>query len=272
MTRGKTTFAAAAVALTCVLAATALAAAAKAPARVKVTLNVDNAAPTGGDPVSLLARAATLPRGDRLLVQERGQGEKAWSSVAECGSRSCAADWTEPDAASDAFRAIAIKRKHGAKGPIVQTLGTSRTVAVTWKPAPPPPPPPAMALAGHYCGFNDQGKSVCLDVTSDSSSVTNFVTESIVTCTDSSQWEWRLSFGTNQPIANLAFSYAYSGPLNSGSNSVTNIQATYSINGSFDTAGNVSGTLSLTSISWDENGTHFDCSSAPYGWKATLNA
>ena len=129
-----------------------------------------------------------------------------------------------------------------------------------------------MALAGHYCGFNDQGKSVCLDVTSDSASVTNFATESIVTCTDSSQWEWRLSFGTHQPINDLDFSYSYSGPQTSSSGSASNIQTTYSISGTFDTAGNVSGTLALTSISWDENGTHYDCSSAPYGWKAKLNA
>ena len=129
-----------------------------------------------------------------------------------------------------------------------------------------------MALAGHYCGFNDQGKSVCLDVSSDSTSVSSFETESIVGCTDSSQWEWRLSFGTDQPITNLGFTYSYSGSLNSGSSSITNIQATYSINGTFDTAGNVSGTLALTSISWDENGTHYDCSGVPFAWRAKLNA
>lgn len=222
--------------------------------------------------MSLLARARKLPRGDRLMVQERSAGVAAWSSVSECGSVTCGADWTEPDAATDQFRAVAVKRRHGAKGAVVQTLGTSRTVSVTWKAAPPPPPPPPMALAGHYCGFNDQGKSVCLDVTSDSSSVTNFLTESIVGCTDSSQWEWRLSVGTQQPIANLAFTYSYSGSLKSGSDAVTNIQATYSITGTFDTAGNVTGSLALTSISWDQNGTHYECSSAPYNWTAKLNA
>src|SRR6266487_1140557 len=53
-------------------------------------------------------------------------------------------------------------------------------------PPPPPPPPPTppapAALPGTYCGFNDQGKSVCLDVTSDGHGVTNVKTESIVDC------------------------------------------------------------------------------------------
>jgi hypothetical protein len=42
-------------------------------------------------------------------------------------------------------------------------------------PAPPPlPPPPAApaAKAGHYCGFTNQGKSICFDVTG--SSAANF--------------------------------------------------------------------------------------------------
>ena len=129
-----------------------------------------------------------------------------------------------------------------------------------------------MALAGHYCGFNDQGKSVCLDVTADSASVANFVTESIVTCANGSRWQWRLTFRTDQPITDLGFTYSFSGPLNSGSSDITNIQAAYSINGTFDTTGNVNGTLALTSISWDYHGAHYDCSSAPYGWKAKLNA
>ena len=90
-------------------------------------------------------------------------------------------------------------------------------------------------------------------------------------CTNGSRWQWRLSFGTKQPITNLAFAYSFSGPLNSSSGP-TNIQASYTINGTFDTAGNVNGTLALNSISWDQSGTHFDCSSAPYGWKAKLNA
>jgi hypothetical protein len=280
MNRRRYLFAVTAVGLSTVLAGTALAATAGSsgkPAPVRVTLTVSTTSAAGGDPVYLKARAK-LPRGDRLLLQQRDQGARAWSTLGECGTSTCRSQWTEAGVATDVFRAVVVKRKRGAAGPIVQTLGKSKTVTVTWSEPPPPPPPPPtvppppLAPAGHYCGFNDQGKSVCLDVTPDSANVANFVTESIVTCNDSSLWQWRLSFGTRQPITNLGFTYSFSGPLNSGSSDITNIQAAYSIDGTFDTAGNVSGTLALTSISWDYQGAHYDCSSAPYGWKAKLNA
>jgi hypothetical protein len=32
------------------------------------------------------------------------------------------------------------------------------------------------------------------------------------------------------------------------------------------------GQIALTSMSWDSGGTHYSCSSAPYGWHAKLGA
>jgi hypothetical protein len=74
------------------------------------------------------------------------------------------------------------------------------------------------------------------------------------------------------PLTDLSFSYTYTGPLTSSSATFTNIQTSYTLSGTFDQAGNAQGQIALTKISWDENGTHYDCSSAPYGWHARLGA
>jgi hypothetical protein len=250
-----------------------------APPKPRVVVTLTISAPetpvTAGDAVSLTARARPLPRGYRLLIDMRAQSAAGWTAARECARAVCGTSWTEPGAATVVFRARVVHRRLVTRGPITRVAATSRPVSVTWAappPPPPPPPPPAAAQAGRYCGFNDQGRTVCLDVTPDRGAVTNFSTQSIVTCGDSSQWAWLLSFRSRVAITNLTFTYAYSGPLTSSDPSLANIQATYSINGTLDTVGNAKGTLALTSISWDQNGKHYDCASAPYAWSARLGA
>jgi len=46
----------------------------------------------------------------------------------------------------------------------------------------------------------------------------------------------------------------------------------YTIGGTFDTAGNVTGTIHLVHISWDQNGTHYDCAGDTRTWTARLGA
>jgi hypothetical protein len=105
------------------------------------------------------------------------------------------------------------------------------------------------ALGGTYCGFTDQGKSVCLDVAADGTEITRLVTESIVSCTP-----------------DLAFSHTFDGKFASGD------AGTYSVEGTFDAAGNVSGRLALTSVSFDEEGTHYTCTGVPFAWSAKRGA
>ncbi len=84
-------------------------------------------------------------------------------------------------------------------------------------PAPPPPPapsPPAAphAVSGHYCGFTNQGKSICFDVTPDGVRAANFATTSDVTCGNVGINGLGLSFSGSTPIqADLTFSYTYNG-------------------------------------------------------------
>ncbi len=102
--------------------------------------------------------------------------------------------------------------------------------------------------------------------------MTNFATESDVDCT-SSAWTFRLTFGISTPIqTDLTFSYSYEGPIDSRDPTLSNIVVSYTINGTFDTAGNGTGRIALNKIAFDLAGVHYECASAPYGWQARLGA
>jgi RTX calcium-binding nonapeptide repeat (4 copies) len=62
------------------------------------------------------------------------------------------------------------------------------------QPAPTPPAPVERAQPGRYCGFTNQGKSICIDVTGDSLAVTQFETTSDVDC-ETATATFGLSFG-----------------------------------------------------------------------------
>ena len=140
---------------------------------------------------------------------------------------------------------------------------------------PPPSPPPApgpKALPGKYCGFTNQGKSICIDVTSDGLAVNQFDTTSDLNCGEF-EATFSLSFGGTSLIQpDLSFAFKYEGPIDSGDPAVTNILANYTVTGRFDTAGNATGTLLLSKFTFDYEGTHFDCSAAPYAWQARRGA
>jgi len=140
-------------------------------------------------------------------------------------------------------------------------------------PAPPPPPAAPTAKPGHYCGFTNQGKSICFDVTG--SSAASFATTSDVDCGSVGVLQvGGLSFsGAGLIHPDLSFTLSYNGPLETGSGSpITNVSTSYSVSGKLDTAGNATGTLSLGRFSFDYQGTHYDCAAAGYGWQAKLGA
>lgn len=156
---------------------------------------------------------------------------------------------------------------------------TGRPAAPPVEPPPPPPPPPPpappagpKAKPGHYCGFTNQGKSICFDVSSDSTSVSNFATTSDVNC-ETAEGTFGLSFGDSTPIqSDQTFSFTYNGALGSGDPRLTNVTTNYSVSGKFDTAGNATGTLNLNQLSFDYDGTHYNCAAAGYAWQARVGA
>jgi hypothetical protein len=146
-------------------------------------------------------------------------------------------------------------------------------------PPPPPPPPPApapqpLAKPGHYCGFTNQGKSICFDVNGEGNRVSNFATTSDAECGNVGIRNLGLSFGGSAPIqSDHTFTFTYNGPLGTDpGSSLTNVTTSYTVTGKLDTNGNGTGTLSLARFSFDYQGSHYDCSAAPYGWQANVGA
>jgi hypothetical protein len=146
-------------------------------------------------------------------------------------------------------------------------------------PSPPPPPPPAppatpLAKPGHYCGFTNQGKSICFDVTPEGTRVARFVTTSDLDCGVGILEDVELSFSGSSAIqADLTFTFAFNGTLQTAPGSpLSNVTANYAVTGKLDAAGNGTGVLSLNRFSFDYSGTHYDCSAASYGWQARLGA
>src|SRR5215210_6723094 len=125
----------------------------------------------------------------------------------------------------------------------------------TTEPTPPPAPPapPAQqAVAGHYCGFTNQGKSICFDVAPGSGLVGNFETTSDVTC---GQFGFTIGLGFRGPTqmrSDLTFSYTYNGPIDSGDPEFK-ITTSYTVSGKLDTAGNATGS-NLSQLSFDYRG------------------
>jgi hypothetical protein len=142
------------------------------------------------------------------------------------------------------------------------------------QPPPPPPPPAPLARAGHYCGFTNQGKSICFDVTPDGSSVAGFVTTSDLDCGEVVLQGLELSFtGSSAIKPDHTFSFAYNGPIGASADSpFSNMTASYVASGTLDTAGNGTGTLTVPQLSFDYQGTHYNCAAASYGWQAREGA
>jgi hypothetical protein len=254
------------------LAFLAVAGGALASNPVTVALTVDTTAPQAGDALAVTARTKHFVHGYVIVI--RVTDADGVSQVGTCKRAVCAGDWTEPDAGTASFQAFVRTKARGGK-----IVGRSAVLAITWKaapPPPPPPPPPPAALAGHYCGLSNEGKSICFDVTPTAAPqvVQKLVTESIVTCGDGSRWIWTLP--SYNPVSiqtpGLTYTYSFSGARPNPPAGVSNLNLNYTINGTFDTAGNISGTIQLIHASWDENGMHYDCAGDQRTWTARLGA
>jgi hypothetical protein len=138
-------------------------------------------------------------------------------------------------------------------------------------PPPPPAPPPApTAQPGKYCGFTQQGPGICLSTSDDGRTITELVTQAIVDCTDGSRWTWTFTLRGDRTVIrpDLSFSYTYTGPISSASATVTDIQTTYTISGTFTTVGSASGMVAISSISFTYEGERYTCSQNLVTWTA----
>jgi hypothetical protein len=153
--------------------------------------------------------------------------------------------------------------------------GSGAQLALTWaKPrtrVTSPPPGPGKAKPGHYSGQTSAGKPVSFDVAADGGSVTKLSAAEQVACTNGTKWSWTLSSSSGNPIGpTRKFSHSYAGPLTLSGGTITNIRVTYSFGGTLTTGGTASGTFVISHMSWDDSGTHYDCSGSQVGWTAKL--
>lgn len=142
-------------------------------------------------------------------------------------------------------------------------------------PSPTPPPHPAPAaptlLAGTYCGYTQPGPGICMDTNAAGQVVDELSTGAIVDCSNGVRLTigFGLQGGDRASIRpDLSFSYAYAGPLSGGSSGVTDIQATYRINGRFTTSGDASGTVAISSLSFTYGGEAYTCTQDEVAWTA----
>ncbi len=132
---------------------------------------------------------------------------------------------------------------------------------LTPPPPPLPPPPPPLATPGHYAS---DGGILSFDVGADGRTITNVV-------------EVRILLGCQPPNVRItapvsapgpfpiqedkSFSVDYSNPTGTGKPHLT-------VSGTFDAAGNASGTLTIQA-SLDIGTQHYDCGGSPFAWTAT---
>jgi RTX calcium-binding nonapeptide repeat (4 copies) len=138
---------------------------------------------------------------------------------------------------------------------------------------PPPagPPQTGHALPGRYCGFTNQGKSICVTVAPDSSRVTTYRLSSAVDCAAEQGTFSFVTFGPGTIQADLTFTRS-ADETRPDSTDLKNLVVSWEISGTFDTKGNVTGTFFLKRASFDVNGKHSSCTSTPTAWQAKLGA
>jgi hypothetical protein len=256
----------------------AVGAVAAAPASVAVSLAARGSThKTPGQAVALVARAK-LPAGDRLLIQGKRRSDPAPFKVKECRSSPCAGSWKERDDGAISFKALVVRRA----GTKVTVLGRSRPVGVTWQepapppppPAPPPPPPPppappppppVVAPAGHYAGSSTQNTKISFDVNPGGTTFSNIQIEQVNGSCDPPAYTYGGPWTVGGPLlihSDRTFNIAISFTDGSGSG---NLQ------GSFDGAGNASGTFKFDFQLTDSNsGQVYNCTSSTVSWTARL--
>ena len=105
-------------------------------------------------------------------------------------------------------------------------------------------------MPGRYCGFTNQGVSVCVDVTPDGRGITNLVAEVVANCQPTAQFKLTVSSQGVIPLdSNLSFTDDY-----------RSTDLDQFATGTFDPDGNVRGQLHVRA-NFDSQGTHYMCDS-----------
>jgi hypothetical protein len=112
-------------------------------------------------------------------------------------------------------------------------------------------------------------RPVCFDI-SQALAVDNFTFHATVSCTDASTWTWTLTSPEMTVLDDDSFTYSVSNsPLSVADPSYSGITISYSLIGVANAGGSASGDFGITSMSWDHNGVHYNCSAPAENWSAS---
>jgi hypothetical protein len=129
-----------------------------------------------------------------------------------------------------------------------------------------PLPPAPNVVAGRYCGFTNQGKSICFTVSSDRRSFGEAHFGARVDCQPSSTYEWTIDFTGSTPIASDG-SFTYTVDRISPDSEIQGLIGSY-VSGTIDSSGNAQGHMHLTQITFTQAGTSYSCETADTDWTA----
>jgi RTX calcium-binding nonapeptide repeat (4 copies) len=136
--------------------------------------------------------------------------------------------------------------------------------AVSWQAKTPPPDPPAQP--GTFCGFTDQGQSLCFDVQGSPKTVSNLEFLVRFECTPPAPFGVISKIPTTYAIReDGTFSFTRSGfETLTGGGSLT---VTQTMRGAFDATGTAATGTLLAQLVYDApDGTHYECDSGTFGW------
>ncbi|MGZ4400648.1 MAG: hypothetical protein ACXVYM_07230, partial [Gaiellaceae bacterium] len=127
----------------------------------------------------------------------------------------------------------------------------------------PAPTPSVNVLQGRYCGFTNQGQSICFTVDPSGRSFSSAHFGATPACRPPEpSWIFTLDFPSHVTI-NADGSFVYD--VNVG-----DLTGSF-VHGSIDGAGSASGTMHMTPQSFDKAGYgHYDCDSVDTTWQAKL--
>ncbi len=76
--------------------------------------------------------------------------------------------------------------------------------------------------------------------------------------------------GANPINSTLGFTRTYSGGLSISDPKIANVTVSYKLTGTLTTTGTAKGSFQISHISWDQSGTHYDCTGAGASLTARL--
>ncbi|MGZ4411160.1 MAG: hypothetical protein ACXVY8_03405, partial [Gaiellaceae bacterium] len=130
----------------------------------------------------------------------------------------------------------------------------------------PPPPPPANVVPGLYCGFTNQGKSICFTVTPDRRSFSQAHFGARADCQPDYTFDGTIDFPGTTPIAPDG-SFTYTVQFMTPDSKIGGLVGSY-VRGKIDSAGNAQGEMHMTAISFTSSGTSYSCETADTTWTA----